>query len=144
MKHSNEIHRSKRLNVSCAQIGNSFRLSLLVVCFGFIPKPIFADSDPSCEIENVFSAQDVPDGALSLSSSGSTEKIEKILLPTKIETGKYSIEIKRIDSNLYSIVGSDTYIKTKYCYEYSYGDDAILNITSSYGFTKGKVIFLKR
>ena len=121
----------------------SFNIYIFGIALIFIPKLAYSDNEPSCEIENIFLAKDVPDGALSLSSSGNTEEIRKILLPTKLDIGKYSINIKRIDGNLYSVGSSDTYIKTKHCYEYTYGSQAILNITSPYGSTNGKVIFMK-
>lgn len=38
----------------------------------------------------------------------------------------YKVNIKRDDSNLYFDNGSKLIIKTKYCYEYTYGEDAIL------------------
>lgn len=37
----------------------------------------------------------------------------------------YSIYVKRIDKDLYR-TNEGFYIKTKYCYEYAYGDKAIL------------------
>ena len=38
----------------------------------------------------------------------------------------YKVYIKRDDSNLYIDNTLNLVIKTKYCYEYSYGEDAIL------------------
>ena len=34
------------------------------------------------------------------------------------------------------------YIKTRYCYVYSYGDEAILKIDSNFGFNIGELIFI--
>jgi hypothetical protein len=38
----------------------------------------------------------------------------------------YKVNVKRTDSNLYIDRSNKILIKTKYCYEYTYGDDAIL------------------
>lgn len=57
--------------------------------------------------------------------------------------GRYEVELTKVDSNFYQICGTNLYIETKYCYEYAIRDDAILNVTSSYGYTLGEVIFLE-
>lgn len=48
----------------------------------------------------------------------------------------YKIEVKRLDKDLYKVVGSDVVIKTRYCYVYSYSDKAILDTDSK------KLIFI--
>ena len=65
-----------------------------------------------------------------------------VFVPTKIDTGKYQVELTKIDTDFYQICGTDLYIETKYCHEYAIREDAILNITSNYGYTRGEVIFL--
>lgn len=50
----------------------------------------------------------------------------------------YKVYIKRVDSNLYK-TDSGLHIKTKYCYEYSYGEEAILKY-ESYSYDN-KLIF---
>ena len=37
----------------------------------------------------------------------------------------YKVTVKRIDQDLYK-TSEGIYIQTKYCYEYTYGDDAVL------------------
>lgn len=37
----------------------------------------------------------------------------------------YAVNVKRIDKDLYK-TDEGVYIQTKYCYEYTYGDDAVL------------------
>ena len=54
----------------------------------------------------------------------------------------YRVEVTRISSDLYKIDGTDYIIKTRYCYEYSYSDDAILIIESTYGYNIGRLIFI--
>lgn len=51
----------------------------------------------------------------------------------------YRVNVTRKDSNFYKVTGSETYIITKYCYEYVYYEDAILHMS---GYS-GKIIFLE-
>ena len=74
---------------------------------------------------------------------GNIEEAKAVFVPTKIDAGKYEVELTRIDSNFYQICGTNLYVETKYCYEQATRDDAILWVTSNYGYTRGEVIFLK-
>lgn len=38
----------------------------------------------------------------------------------------YRVNVRRVEQNLYRDTTSRMYIKTRYCYEYVYGEDAIL------------------
>ncbi len=49
-----------------------------------------------------------------------------VAAPICLADDLYKIEVKRLDTNLYKDVSSGVIIKTKYCYEYTYGDPAIL------------------
>ena len=51
----------------------------------------------------------------------------------------YKVNVKRTDSNLYIDRTNKILIKTKYCYEYTYGDDAIL-IYDKYSYDN-KLVF---
>ena len=48
------------------------------------------------------------------------------LITTLTNAEYYKVYIKRDDSNVYIDNNSKLIIKTKYCYEYTYGDNAIL------------------
>ena len=50
----------------------------------------------------------------------------------------YAVNVRRIDKDLYKTDGG-VYIQTKYCYEYTYGDDAVLKY-EPYGYDN-KLIF---
>ena len=50
----------------------------------------------------------------------------------------YSIRITRKGQNLYKEENSSIYIKTRYCYEYSYYESVILKNT---GYGNGKLVF---
>ncbi|HRH75045.1 hypothetical protein [Zoogloea sp.] len=38
----------------------------------------------------------------------------------------YKINVKRVEQDLYKTTTGGLYIQTRYCYEYTYGDDAVL------------------
>ncbi len=50
----------------------------------------------------------------------------------------YTVNVRRIDKDLYK-TSEGVYIQTKYCYEYTYGDDAVLKY-EPYGYDN-KLIF---
>lgn len=97
----------------------------------------------SYDIAGIYEKVELKDGAKVMDSYGNIKDAKAVYVPTKIDTGKYEIELTKIDSNFYQIYGTNLYIETKYCYEYATRDDAILNITSNYGYTRGEVIFLE-
>jgi hypothetical protein len=103
----------------------------------------YGNTSSSYDVEALYSFQDVSNGTIAITNLGQTVEIKKLLVPMRINVGTYSVQIKRVDSNLYEVIGKQIYIKTKYCYEYTYGNDAILEITSSYGYTIGKLYFKK-
>ena len=94
-------------------------------------------------IAGIYEKVELKSGSKVLDSYGNVKDAKAVYVPTKIDTGKYEVELTRIDSNFYQIYGTNLYIETKYCYEYATRDDAILNITSNYGYTRGEVIFLE-
>ena len=50
----------------------------------------------------------------------------------------YLVDVKRSEQNLYKIIGKNIFIKTNHCYEYTYGEKAILR---SNGYN-GELIFI--
>lgn len=118
------------------------KISYLFLIFPFLVFPSFQYNTESYDIENIYEEQSVDSGTLAKTSFGAIEEIEKIYLETEIDVGKYSITVTREDDNFYRIGVSDIFIQTRYCYEYSYSQDAILVIDSNYGYSKGQIIFI--
>jgi len=54
----------------------------------------------------------------------------------------YKVQVTRKSQDLYEIVGQGIYIVTRYCYEYSYSEDAIVKIDNQYGYSIGQLTFL--
>ena len=95
----------------------------------------------SYDVICVYESVSVPSGTKALDSWGSLKEVETLYVPTKIDVGKYSVELTRVDSNFYSICGTDYFIETRFCYEYALREEVVLNITSSYGYSRGEVVF---
>jgi hypothetical protein len=95
-----------------------------------------------CDVKTIYKAIETESDVKVLTTSGEMEEVEDILIPTKLDEGKYKISVTRKASNLYKVDGQDIYIETRYCYEYATGDDAVLIIESNYGYDKGVIIFI--
>lgn len=89
----------------------------------------------------VYEAVDIPSGSKALDTWSNLKEIKAVFVPTKIDKGKYSVEVTRIDSNFYQICGTELYVETQYCYEYANREEVVLNITSNYSNTRGEIIF---
>ena len=76
-----------------------------------------------------------------LTTNRELEEVEVILVPLKLEEGIYEIEVTRKSSNFYKVRNKNIYIETRYCHEYASYDEVILKYESSYGYTKGTIIF---
>jgi hypothetical protein len=97
-------------------------------------------ADASCDVAEIYSAVAAPFGTLALTSLGEMDEIELVLVPAKIDDGTYSVAVSRMASNLYKVDGKNTYVKTRYCYEYAYSQDAVLRIDGP-GSSRGTLIF---
>jgi hypothetical protein len=51
----------------------------------------------------------------------------------------YKVNVKRVDQDLYKTTTGGLYIQTRYCYEYTFGDDAVLKY-EDYSYDN-KIIF---
>lgn len=101
-------------------------------------KPIFSDE---YDIEAFYKGITPSSGTMILTSREELEEAALILVPIDLDKGKYVVNVTRKGSDLYKIDDKNIYIKTKYCHEYSRGQEVALNVESSYGYTKGKIIF---
>ena len=95
----------------------------------------------SYSIIGLYESVSTPSGTKALDSFSTLREVKTVFLPTKVDLGKYTVEITRIDSNFYRIIGTDLYIETQGCYEYAIREEVVVSITSQYGYTKGEVIF---
>ena len=83
-----------------------------------------------------------PPGTKAIGKYKQTIEVEYILTPTKVDTGKYVVNVTKIGDDIYQIKDTDICIETRYCHEWaSFSEEVVLIIESNYGYTKGKVIF---
>lgn len=103
---------------------------------------IYKSTINECEIKNFYEAiSPVNQGTKVLTKSGEFEEVDLILVPTKLETGKFKVSLSRKGSNIYKVEGTKIWLETRYCYEYAIREEVILIVESNYGFSKGKIIF---
>ena len=71
----------------------------------------------SWDIAEIYEAVDIPHNSKALDSYGKFVSggatIEKLLVPAKINTGKYEVTIIEIDKGFFKIKGTDFYIEMK-------------------------------
>ena len=83
----------------------------------------------------------MPSGTIALDSYEEAVEVDILLIPTEVEPGVYSVSVTREADDLCSMDGYNLYVKTSFCYEYAYGEDAVMKVQSHSGFTFGKLIF---
>jgi hypothetical protein len=110
-------------------------LAISIVSYAFI-YPARSEYD----ISGFYVGAAVDDKTMGLTSDGLKE-ISAVMTPTNLDAGKYVVKVTRKGSNLYKIDGKNIFLETRYCYEYSTGDEVILTVESSYGYNKGKIKF---
>ena len=110
-------------------------ITLILILTSF-KSPIISEYD----ISGIYQPANIPDGAKVLTDDG-LKNASTILIPLNIQPGKYLLKVTRKGANIYKVDNKEIYIETKYCYEYSYSEEVILNVESGYGYSKGKLIF---
>ena len=121
------------------------RILILAICFPLFisAKPKESQDAETYTIYKIYEKIELDNGSKVIDSWGNIEDGEAVFVPTEIDRGRYSVEITRIDANFYQICGTSLYIETKYCYEYATREEVLLNITSTYGYNLGEVIFFE-
>lgn len=101
---------------------------------------VFAES--SYDVSKLYTVIKPASGTKAVGKYDKTIDVEYILTPTKVDTGKYVVEVTKIGDNLYQIKNTDLCVETRYCHEYaSFSEEVVLIIESNYGYNKGKIIF---
>ena len=102
----------------------------------------FAYAESSYDISELYSVVKAPSGTKAIGTYDKTIEVKYILTPTKVDSGKYVVEVKKIGDNLYQVKDTEICIETRYCHEWaSFSEKVVLIIESNYGYTKGKIIF---
>ena len=93
------------------------------------------------DVAHILYKEQLERGTKALNTYNSVVEINYILLPTKIDEGRYTINVTRVDSNLYRIDDTDLYIETKFCYEYCYSEEVLLIIRNYGNYSYGTLVF---
>ena len=117
---------------------------ICLLCLNSYPQTSLPDITSSeFDVAEFYRGTKPATGTKVLTQSDQTEEVKLILVPLQIDEGNYSISITRKGPNLYVIDIKNIYIETKYCYEYSMMQKAVLKVESKYGITKGKLAFVR-
>ena len=118
------------------------QIKTLAIWLIFMMASSFAFAESSYDISELYSVIKAPTGTKAIGTFDKTIEAKYILTPTKVETGKYIVEVKKIGDNLYQIKDTEICVETRYCHEWaSFSEKVVLIIESNYGYTKGKIIF---
>ncbi len=114
-------------------------LLTLLLFASYTPKKATSNE---CDVKSFYEAISPNDSDTKvLTKNGELEEVEYILVPKRIEAGKYKVTLTRKGSNIYRVDNTKLWIETRYCYEYATWEEAMLIVESSYGYSRGKVIF---
>lgn len=101
-----------------------------------------AYAEKSYDIAEIYAVVKPTAGTKAVGKLDRTIDVEYILTPTRGDTGKFVVEVRRIGDNLYQIRNTDICVETRYCYERApHSEEVVMIISSNYGYTKGKLIF---
>lgn len=115
---------------------------IICVCFIILTSMSSVLAESSYDIAEFYEVIKPATGTKAVGKYDKTIEVEYILSPTKVDKGKYIVEVKKIGDNLYQIKVTDLCVETKYCHEWaSFSEKVVLIIESSYGYSKGKIIF---
>lgn len=115
------------------------RLLFLMIC---IMMGSFAYAESSYDISELYAVIKPSSGTKAVGQNDKVMEVEYILSPTKVDTGKYIVEVRKIGDDLYQVKDTDLCVETRYCREWaSFSEKVVLIIESNYGYTKGKIIF---
>ena len=92
----------------------------------------------NCDVRGAYNATEAPSGTLATSPLGSDlQEVSLLLVPTKLNAGNYNITVTRKAANLYRVDGSNIYLVTRSCFEFSFSQKAVLR----YQFASGTLHF---
>lgn len=97
-----------------------------------------------CELRAIFDAATAPSGTMALTPLGELADIDMILVPKSMEVGMYGVTVTRTAQDLYNVDGTQVYLTTAYCNEYTKGATAVLRYAGGRGAGSGKLVFSDR
>lgn len=118
----------------------NIRRILLLTALSLAVATAYAES--SYDIAGFYKVAKPKSGTKAIGKFDKTMEVEYILTPTKVDTGKFEVEVKKIGDNLYQIKDSEICVETRFCHEWaSFSEEVVLIVDSNHGYSKGKIIF---
>ncbi len=118
------------------------QLTKIAILMSLLMTASFASAESKYDVKELYKVTKPTNETVAVGKNGNTVEVEYILTPTKVDTGKYAVEVKKIGDNLYQIIDTNLCVETRYCYEWaSFSEKVILVIESNYGYTKGEIFF---
>ncbi len=119
------------------------------VVFAIMFSGLMAQAESSYDIADFYEVTKPESGTKAIGRYDKVIEVEYLLTPTRLNSGKYIVDVKKIGDNLYQIRdknyqfrGRDICIETRFCHEWvSFSEEVVLIVDSNYGYTKGKLIF---
>ncbi len=90
---------------------------LLSLVFTLATSLAYAES--SYDISELYSVVKAPSGTKAIGTYDKNIEVKYILTPTKVDTGKYVVEVKKIENNLYQIKDTKICVESRCCQEWA-------------------------
>lgn len=118
------------------------RLATLIALLS-ISASSLADDGRSYNVLNIYSEEKPEhDDCKAIGKNGKVlDDVKVILAPVTPGEGTYEVELRKVNDDLYHVIGTGLYVETQFCHEYAIRQKARLEITSRYGLYKGKLTF---
>lgn len=110
---------------------------LMLLLLGITSYKPFEDS---YDIEAIYKGVTSQDG-LKVLINDDLKDAQLLLVPTKIDQGKYNIILSRVARDLYKVYDKNIYIKTRSCYESADRKEVLVDVESNFGYSRGKIYF---
>ena len=105
------------------------KIKRLFFMIAFLMTCSFAFAESSYDISEFYSVIKPTSGTKAVGRYDKVVDVEYILSPTKVDKGKYVVEVKKIGDNLYQIKDTDLCVETRYCHEWaSFSEKVVLII----------------
>jgi hypothetical protein len=79
-----------------------------------------------CGVRAVYQSVAVPYGTLVTTMLGGVEEVTAVYSPMQLQGGTYTVAVTRKSQDFYQVDQREIFIRTAYCYEYAYGESAVL------------------
>src|SRR5690606_8924642 len=87
-------------------------------------------STTTCVVDGLYQRTQAPVGTLAATVyGGEPEEVSELYTPASLRPALYDVTVTRSGPNFYRITGKDLFVRTRYCYEYAYSQEAILDLS---------------